>query len=222
MFLYHIHKCGEIAMYKGILFVIAAASGTGKTTLAKALIKQDLNLKASISYTTRPKRDDEVEGKSYHFVDDEKFDALLAEGLFLEHAAVYNYRYATPKAYVESILNKGIDALLVLDWQGVQALKKAYQDVVSIFLLPPSVKALQDRLTQRSSHSGEKEGRQETFYEDLHHCEGCDYLVINDQFTKAVQELMAIIDAERLKTGRQSLKNTGLIKSLLAEVEKNS
>ncbi len=206
-------------MYKGILFVIAAASGTGKTTLAKALLKQDLNLSASVSYTTRPMRSDEKDGKSYHFVSDDTFKELEDEGIFIESATVYGYRYGTAKTAVDNILANGKDVLLVLDWQGVAALKASSDAVVSIFLLPPSVAALTERLTQRGEQLGTKNSRQGTFYEDLQHCRECDYLVINDQFTKAVQEVMAIIDAERLKTSRQAVKNTVLINSLLAEVQ---
>lgn len=205
-------------MQTGILFVIAAASGTGKTTLAKALLKQDLNLAASVSYTTRPMRDDEQEGKSYHFITESKFSELEKQGVFIESATVYGYRYATAKTAIETIRAKGKDVLLVLDWQGVSALKANSEQVVSIFLLPPSVEALAQRLTQRGDPAESRHSRQETFFEDLQHCKECDYLVINDQFTKAVQEVMAIIDAERLKTPQQVEKNTGLIASLLAEV----
>ena len=207
-------------MQTGILFVIAAASGTGKTTLAKALLKQDLNLAASVSYTTRPKRDDEQDGKSYHFVSETEFLALEQQGVFIESATVYGYRYATAKTAIDDIRAKGKDVLLVLDWQGVSALKRNSDHVVSVFLLPPSVEALTHRLTQRGDPVDSKHSRQETFFEDLQHCKDCDYLVINDQFTKAVQEVMAIIDAERLRTSRQAVRMTSLIGSLLDEVRK--
>jgi guanylate kinase len=179
---------------RGHLFVISAASGTGKTSLLKELMRRQPGLKFSVSYTTRAPRPAEVDGVDYHFVSHEQFERMVANREFLEHARVFDNRYGTSAATVEQALSVGEDLLLEIDWQGAQQVRKALPEARSIFILPPSRAALEQRLRQRSTDSeGVIARRLADSATELSHWREFDYTVINDDFEQALGELSAII-----------------------------
>tara|TARA_B100000989_G_scaffold79495_1_gene56647 strand:+ start:4161 stop:4793 length:633 start_codon:yes stop_codon:yes gene_type:complete len=195
---------GVVRMSGGLIIVFTAASGTGKTTLARKLIEQDGMLKASVSYTTRERRSDEVDGESYHFVSSEQFSDMVDRGDFLERTSIYGNKYGTVKQEVDKIISQGKDVVLVLDWQGAAILKDKCSNVVSIFLLPPSLNLLEQRLENRSM--GQEKNlseRKERANSELLHGVDFDYIVVNDNLDAALAELAAIVTAERLKAPRQ-------------------
>ena len=204
-------------MNRGRLYVISAPSGAGKTSLVKALLRNEPRLRLSISHTTRTRRPTEVEGREYYFVSKPQFEELSARGEFLEHARVFDNDYGTARAFVDAQLAQGHDVLLEIDWQGAQQVRRAMPDCVSIFVLPPARQALAERLARRATDTPEVIRRRlRDAAGDMSHCDEFDYVVVNDDFERAVADLKRIIDGkgEDLKSGRPELKP--LLKDLLA------
>jgi len=193
---------------RGRLFVIAAPSGAGKTSLVKALMAREPQLQFSVSYTTRKPRPKESEGVDYHFVSHERFEAMIAAGEFLEHARVFDNYYGTALATVEDSLAAGRQLLLEIDWQGASQVRRRLPEAVSIFILPPSRESLEQRLRQRSTDSEEVIRRRlRDSVSDMGHWSEFDFVVINDRFEQAIQELHEIIAGrgEALRTGRPAV-----------------
>ena len=182
---------------EGILFIISAPSGAGKTSLVNALIKSDPRLTLSISYTTRPRRTAETDKVSYHFIDERSFNDMVASDSFLEYARVFDHFYGTGRQWVMDKLGKRTDVLLEIDWQGAQQVRRNMANTVSLFILPPSFQALEDRLRGRGDDIAQVKRRMEDARRELSHYGEYDYLVINEDFECALQELRAIIDAKR-------------------------
>jgi guanylate kinase len=182
------------ARKRGSLFVIAAPSGAGKTSLVKTVLDRDPGLKVSISHTTRKPRSHERDGEHYHFVTPGEFNRLVAAGEFLENAQVFDNYYGTSRAGVEALRNAGHDVILEIDWQGAQQVRKAQPDCTSIFILPPSRAELESRLRNRKTDSEQVIARRlQDAVTDMSHYAEFDYVVVNDDFEKAAAELLAIL-----------------------------
>jgi len=176
------------------LFILSAASGTGKTSLARALVERFPDVAISISHTTRPPRPGERQAVHYHFVTPEEFEAMVARGEFLEHAEVFGNRYGTSRRMVEDLLARGKRVLFDIDWQGARAIKRAEPDAVGIFLLPPSRAALEQRLRDRRQDPPEViERRMRAAIDEMRHYREFDYVVVNDTFEQALADLGAIV-----------------------------
>jgi len=189
---------------QGVLYIVSAPSGAGKTSLVKALLKTDPAIRLSVSYTTRAPRPGETDGRDYHFVSRERFKAMLAEGEFLEHAEVYGNFYGTSKGVIARDLDAGRDNLLEIDWQGAAQVKAHFPQSASIFILPPSFNALRTRLNGRGQDSAEViERRLAAAAHDLAHAGAFDYIIVNDDFDHALQDLVAITRSIRLEAARQ-------------------
>ena len=202
----------------GRLFVITAPSGAGKTSLIGALLKEDPRLKLSVSYTTRPPRPGEQDGREYHFVDDATFLAMRGRGEFLESAEVHGYRYGTSRKLITDTLAKGQDLVLEIDWQGAQQVKSQVPDAVSVFILPPSRAALEERMRKRGQDSEEVIARRmANAREEMSHHAEFDYLIVNEVFDTAVDEMCAIFVASRLRRTQQLQRHADLLQALLAE-----
>jgi guanylate kinase len=183
----------------GNLYVVAAPSGTGKTTLVKALVDSLPKITVSISHTTRPKRPNEIHGVNYYFLEHAEFQRLIAHGDFLEYATIFGNYYGTSKRWVEETLAKGIDVILEIDWQGHQQIKKLFPDSIGIFILPPSLPDLRDRLVKRNQDSTDIiEQRLADVRATITHIHEFAYLVVNDDFVNALHDLKVIIEAGRL------------------------
>ncbi len=199
----------------GSLFIVTAASGAGKTSLVKALLAHDPKLTISISHTTRQPRPGEQTGVDYHFVSDTDFLTILEQAGFLESATVHGARYGTSQAAVDCALAAGNDVILEIDWQGAEQVRKLYPTAISIFILPPSVDTLSERLNNRGQDSAEVIARRvSAAREEMSHVVEFDYVTINDNFDVALQDLMAIIRAQRLKIQQQLLRYQALIRQL--------
>jgi guanylate kinase len=190
---------------RGILLVLSSPSGAGKTTISRALVAKDKKLKMSVSVTTRPRRPGEVNGKHYHFVTRDKFDAMVAQGELLEHAVVFNNCYGTPRGPAMKVLDSGGDIISDVDWQGAQQLKaNVPQDFVSVFILPPSIPALKRRLQTRAQDSREVVlARMAKSAEEMSHWDSYDYVIVNQDLAVSVRQVQAILDAERKRRDRQ-------------------
>jgi guanylate kinase len=190
---------------RGLMFVLSSPSGAGKTTLSRMLIAETPALQMSVSATTRPKRPGEVDGKDYFFVDHARFETMVANGELLEWATVFDNRYGTPRAPVEAALSSGQDVLFDIDWQGTQQLRdRSPKDVVSVFILPPSVSALEQRLHTRAQDSEEViRGRMRKAGDEMSHFDAYDYIVVNDNIGIAFEAVKSILRAEQLKRERQ-------------------
>ncbi len=200
----------------GHLFIITAASGAGKTSLVRALLAADANIKLSVSYTTRQPRPGEVNGVHYHFVDETQFLNMLAAGDFLESAHVHGARYGTSQTRVEAALVSGDDLILEIDWQGAAAVRKLYPNAISIFILPPSIAELESRLRGRGQDSEEVIiKRLAASRDEMSHVGEFDYVTINDKFEESLQDLASIFRAERLKCRAQLTRYAALIKDLI-------
>jgi guanylate kinase len=185
---------------RGQLFVVSAPSGTGKTTICREVLKIVPDLKLSISYTTRPPRPIEKDGKDYFFIADSKFREMVQQGAFAEWAQVHGHSYGTPKQLLLSSVDNGQDILLNIDSQGAMQLKKSFSQAVFVYLLPPSFETLKARLTDRASDPSEVINRRlEKAAEEIRNYSAYTYLIINDDLKKAVDDLRALIQAERLK-----------------------
>lgn len=201
----------------GNLYIVSAPSGAGKSSLVKALLGQDAQIHLSISSTTRTPRPGEVDGVDYHFLGRETFLARLEAGEFLESAEVYGNYYGTSQTSVESSLRAGQDILLEIDWQGAGQVRRLIPEAVGIFILPPSLDALRQRLTGRGQDSAEViEARLAAARDDISHAFEYDYLVVNDQFDAALADLQAIFHARRLGIGRQMHGLAALMSDLLS------
>jgi guanylate kinase len=199
----------------GNLFIITAASGAGKTSLIKALLAKDEHLKLSISHTTRNPRPSEVNGVDYHFVDDATFLRMLGEAQFLESAEVHDARYGTAQSAVEAPLKDGFDVILEIDWQGAAQVRRLYPYAVSIFVLPPSIETLERRLNGRGQDSAEVIAKRVAAARtEMRHVGEFDYVTINDDFDVALQDITAIIRAQRLKGIIQLERYASLIQTL--------
>ena len=190
---------------RGLMFVLSSPSGAGKTTLSRMLVSETPDLQMSVSATTRAMRPGEIEGRDYFFVDQARFAAMADNGELLEWANVFDNRYGTPRAPVEAALAAGRDVLFDIDWQGTQQLRdKQPNDVVSVFILPPSVQALEHRLHTRAQDSDEViRGRMKKAGDEMSHYDAYDYIVVNDNIGLAFEAVKAILRAEQLKRERQ-------------------
>ena len=190
---------------RGFMLVLSSPSGAGKTTISRRLLDSDDNLSLSISATTRPPRRSEAEGKDYFFVSQERFAAMIAGGELLEHAVVFGNNYGTPRAPVEEALERGRDVLFDIDWQGTQQLREtAREDLVSVFILPPSIAELERRLHARAQDSTEVvQGRMAKAADEMSHWAEYDYIIINDNLESSVAQVEAILTAERLRRERR-------------------
>ena len=194
---------------RGLMFILSSPSGAGKTTIARKLLSEDAEIAMSVSVTTRPKRPGEVDGTDYFFVDQAEFDRMVHAGEFYEWATVFGNSYGTPKAHIRNRLKAGGDVLFDIDWQGTQQLyQKDQQDVVRVFILPPSIEELHRRLKNRATDSAEViAARMERARAEISHWDGYDYVIINDDVNVCFDKVHAILEAERMKRARQ----TGLI-----------
>ena len=190
---------------RGLMLVLSSPSGAGKTTLSRMLLKADRGVELSVSVTTRPRRPSEVDGRDYHFIDQPRFDAMVKSGKLLEWAEVFGHRYGTPRHPVEKALRSGRDVLFDIDWQGTQQLsEKARDDLVSVFILPPTVKELERRLQRRAQDSRAVIGsRMAKAAGEMSHWPEYDYVIVNRDKDEAFAEVRAILAAERLKRERQ-------------------
>jgi guanylate kinase len=200
----------------GCLFVIAAPSGGGKTSLVNALLAREPGIRLSVSYTTRKPRPGEHDGVHYHFVDDARFHDLKDAGEFLEHAFVHGNWYATSAIWLAAQVAAGQDVLLEIDWQGAQQVRRLLPESVHIFVLPPSLAVLKERLEKRGQDGPEViERRLAGAVEEMRHWEEFDYVIINQDFATAVNDLDAIVRAARLKVARQRARHARLLQELI-------
>jgi guanylate kinase len=190
---------------RGLLIVLSSPSGAGKSTISRMLLAADKEVTMSISATTRPRRPGEIEGVDYHFVDDSEFERMVASGEFVEWAPVFGFRYGTPKAPVKSALREGRDILFDIDWQGTQQLHSAMgEDLVRIFILPPSMAELERRLRERATdHEEVIADRMHRAASEISHWAEYDYVLVNDDMEQCLTEVRTIVEAERLKRARQ-------------------
>jgi len=200
----------------GNLFVIAAPSGAGKTTLTRALLERHPEILLSVSYTTRPPRPADTEGVDYHFVTTERFQKLRSAGEFLEHAHVHGNWYATSATWLNAQIGAGRDVLLEIDWQGAAQVRKLIAASVHIFILPPSLASLEERLVRRGQDDRRTIARRlAAAREEIRHCGEFDYVIINQDFASAVDDLSAIVRASRLRGGPQRVRYKALLEQLI-------
>ena len=204
-------------MTKGILYIISAPSGAGKTSLVQALIEMLSDVVVSVSHTTRAMRPGEVDGENYHFVSEDEYAAMVDEGLFLEHARVFDNYYGTSRQHIQEQLLQGKDVILEIDWQGARQIRQLVTDCLSIFVLPPSKTALKQRLSNRGQDSDELiERRMRDAEGEMSHYGEFDYIVINDDFEQAKQDLSAIFVSNRMLQANQQQTHAELLAELLA------
>jgi guanylate kinase len=208
---------GAAVARRGVMLVLSSPSGAGKTTLSRKLLETDPAVELSVSVTTRPKRSGEIDGRDYHFIGRDRFDTMVRGGELLEWAMVFDNCYGTPREPVDAALAAGRDVLFDIDWQGTQQLReKAGNDLVSVFVLPPSVTELERRLKTRASDSDAViHGRMAKAADEMSHWAEYDYVVINRNLDRAFSEVCAILAAERLKRERQT-GLSGFVRSLQA------
>ncbi|MES1981539.1 MAG: guanylate kinase [Pseudomonadota bacterium] len=199
----------------GNLFIVSAPSGAGKTSLVNALLRTNKDIDVSVSYTTRAPRPGETEGQEYHFVSRATFVSMLEHGDFLESAEVYGNLYGTSQSWIELEIANGRDILLEIDWQGAAQVRRTFPDSISIFILPPSLEALEKRLKGRGQDSPETIARRmHAAQEDIAHVAEFDYVIINDQLEEALQQFNAIVIAAGLRRDRQIARQQNLISQL--------
>jgi guanylate kinase len=202
---------------RGSLFVIAAPSGAGKTSLVKAVVDRDPRLRVSVSHTTRKQREQEIPGRDYHFIGIEEFKRLRDAGEFLEHAQVFDNCYGTGRTQVEALREAGHDVILEIDWQGAQQVRKALPDCKSIFILPPSRAELETRLRNRKTDSNEViERRLRDAVADMSHYAEFDFVIVNDEFEAAVAQLLSILRGGGTEYGAKRGDLAALLADLLA------
>jgi guanylate kinase len=204
---------------RGLMLVLSSPSGAGKTTLSRMLLKADRHVELSVSVTTRPQRPGEIDGRDYHFIDMVRFESMVKSGKLLEWAEVFGHRYGTPRLPVEKALRAGRDVLFDIDWQGTQQLReKARDDLVSVFILPPSVKELRRRLERRAQDARAIiAGRMGKAAGEMSHWPEYDYVIVNRDKKDAFAEVRAILAAERLKRERQ-IGLSALVRDLQAKL----
>ncbi len=195
----------------GNVFIVTAPSGAGKTSLVRALLARDALVHLSVSYTTRTPRKGEEDGRDYHFVSPERFAALLEAGEFLESAQVYGNHYGTSEAWIRQQIARNEDVLLEIDWQGAQQVRRLFPDAIGIFILPPSLAVLEQRLRHRGQDDDETVARRlAAAREDISHALEFDYVIINDAFDVALTDLASVVRAERLRVAAQERKYMAL------------
>lgn len=199
-----------------ILFIVSAPSGAGKTSLLRELLQRDPRLSLSVSHTTRAMRPGEEDGVHYHFVDQQTFKALVAQDVFVEHAQVFDNFYGTSEAAVRDQLAAGQDVVVEIDWQGARQVRERFPEAVSIFIVPPSIEALRERLSGRGQDSDEIiDRRMRDAQAELSHYGEYDYLVVNDQFDTALRQLAEVVSAERLRLPRQQVRFGAELEAML-------
>jgi len=204
-------------MNKGNLYVVAAPSGAGKTSLVAGLVDAVDNIEVSVSHTSRPIRSTEVEGKDYYFVSKEKFETMTTEGSFLESAFVFNNYYGTCKYWVDEKLCRGVDVILEIDWQGAKQVRELLPETVSVFVVPPARRTLYDRLKSRNSDNDDViDRRMKQAIDEMSHFVEFDYLIVNDDFNTAVNDFSAIVRSYRLKMSYQQTYRQVLLTDLLS------
>ncbi len=203
-------------MSTGTLYTLSAPSGAGKTSLVRAMLEADPQLCVSVSHTTRPIRPAETDGVNYNFVSDARFGEMLAQQAFLEHATVFGNRYGTSRQWVEDMLAAGRDVILEIDWQGAQQIRQRLPATTSVFVLPPSLEALNQRLCNRGQDSEEIiAARMKAANEEMSHYAAADYVVINDDFDAALADLLAITRSGRLRLSVQQQVHRELLGTLV-------
>ena len=203
-------------MTKGTLYIISAPSGAGKTSLVHAVVAILPNVVVSVSHTTRKMRDGEVDGKDYHYVDEPHFQEMIANDEFLEHASVFGNRYGTSKQQIQDQLLSGKDVILEIDWQGARQIRQLMSGCKSIYILPPSIQALRDRLQSREQDSDDViESRMREAVSEMTHFTEFDYIVINDDFDQAREELASIFVCNRMLLDHQQQRHVDLLAGLL-------
>lgn len=201
----------------GQLYIVSAPSGAGKTSLVQALITDIKDLKVCVSHTTRPKRDGELEGINYFFITTEEFSAMADDAAFLEYAEVFGNYYGTTRAAVSEMLTAGQDVILEIDWQGAQQVRKVWPDVLSIFIIPPSLQALRERLQRRNLDAPEViHSRLQKAAAEIAHFLEFDYLVVNDDFARALADLQSIIRSQQLRLAKQRLSQQDRLVNMLS------
>ena len=202
----------------GTLYIVSAPSGTGKTSLVNALVRDTNHLKLSISHTTRPPRPKEIDGYNYHFIDTAKFKQMQMAGVFMESAEVFGNFYGTSQEAVQKMLDEGHDVVLEIDWQGAEQIKARFPEAISIFILPPSISALKERLNGRGQDAEDIiNHRMDKAISELQHHHKADFIVVNDDFEEALKSLKAIVKSNRMTTEKQKIINQRLINQLLIE-----
>lgn len=203
--------------HQGRLYVVSAPSGAGKTSLVRALLKADPELRLSVSYTTRAPRPGEIDGEHYHFVDSATFDRMIEQGAFVEYARVFDNAYGTAEATLREVLEGGQDLLLEIDWQGARQVRERLPEAVSIFIMPPSLQALEERLRGRGQDAEAVIARRMAQAKDeLAHHDEYDYLIVNDDFDQALRDLKVVLTAERLRQPRQARHHHQALMTMLA------
>ena len=201
-----VHPSATTIRRRGFLLVLSSPSGAGKTTITRRLLERDPTLSLSVSVTTRPRRPSEIDGKDYRFIDQAAFDRMVAEGELLEHATVFGHCYGTPRQPIDAAIAAGRDIVTDIDWQGTQQVKGSLRDdLVTVFVLPPSMAALEVRLRSRAQDSDAVVGaRMAKSSEEMSHWPEYEYVIINDDLERSVAEAQGIVTAERLKRARLS------------------
>ena len=201
---------------RGQLLIVSAPSGAGKTSLIEALMEQDQRVEVSVSHTTRPQRPGELEGVNYFFISTETFHEMREAGAFFESAEVFGHFYGTSLTQLEVRLSDGADVILEIDWQGAEQVRKLLPDSAWLFILPPSLEALNSRLQARGQDAEDTiEIRMRAARDEMSHWDQADYLIINDQFDSALEALLALVRSLRLRTGQQQSALQNLIEDLL-------
>ncbi len=204
-------------LFTGTLFIFSAPSGAGKTSLVKALLDKTSYIGVSVSHTTRAPRPGEENGKDYNFVSQNEFQALIEQSAFLEHAQVFDNFYGTSQRWVEQELQAGRDVILEIDWQGAQQVRRLMPDAVTVFILPPSIEELEKRLSNRGQDSEEIIARRmRDAQSEMAHYAEFDYLIVNDDFDNALEELCAVIIARRHRLSAQQARHQKTLEALLA------
>jgi len=207
-------------MTEGTLYVISAASGAGKTSLVAAVLEQLSDIEVSVSHTTRAPREGEIDGVNYHFVDTETFQSMVEASEFFESATVFGNMYGTSRQHIQEQLQRGKDVILEIDWQGARQIRQLVSDCKSIYIVPPSITALRERLTSRGQDDESIiEKRMREAVSEMSHYAEFDYLVVNDDFDEARDNLAAIIKGERMLLKHQQHKHADLLSDLLSYEE---
>ena len=204
--------------FTGALFIVSAPSGAGKTSLVKALLEKTTDLEVSVSYTTRKPRPREQNGVHYHFIDVPTFEDMITQGLFLEHARVFDNYYGTSREKMAERLQHGVDIILEIDWQGARQVRTFFPDAIGIFVLPPSRALLEQRLRSRNTDSDEVINRRlRDAVSDMSHYNEFEFIVVNDNFERALHELHAIIITQRLRLSTSQSRLAPLLSNLLVK-----